>query len=121
MIEVGPVPRFAGSSSEIEFPIIRDMDRFMYERQHGTGLEVGSYAHRPILHDPDEIPSIEASPLSPTELPFTEEDFCVSVSSSSTRASSSPRSATSRSGLGTPSTFVLGEIGSPFGSARAGR
>ena len=47
----------------------------MYERQDGQGLEVGSYAHRPILHDPDEIPSIEEAALSPTELPFTQEDF----------------------------------------------
>ena len=47
----------------------------MYERQHGGDLEVGSYAHRPILMDPDEIPSIAASALSPTELPFTQDDF----------------------------------------------
>ena len=51
------------------------MDTNMYERQDGSGLEVGSYAHRPILHDPDEIPSIEESALTPTELPFTEDDF----------------------------------------------
>ena len=75
MIEVGPVPRFAAATKSIEFPIIRDMDAFMYERQDGRGLEIGSYAHRPILLDPDDIPSIEASALSPTELPFTAEDF----------------------------------------------
>src|SRR5690242_20814090 len=27
------------------------------------------------MHDPEEIPSIEAAPLSPTELPFTQADF----------------------------------------------
>jgi glycine cleavage system aminomethyltransferase T/glycine/D-amino acid oxidase-like deaminating enzyme len=75
MIDIGPVPRFADSKSSIEFPIVRDMDTNMYERQDGGGLEVGSYAHRPILHDPDEIPSIEESALTPTELPFTEDDF----------------------------------------------
>jgi glycine cleavage system aminomethyltransferase T len=75
MIDVGPVPRFEGTSSHIEFPIVRDMDTNMYERQDGVGLEIGSYAHRPILHDPDEIPSIEESALSPTELPFTQADF----------------------------------------------
>ena len=47
----------------------------MYERQDGVGLEIGSYAHRPILHDPDEIPSIEEAALSPTEFPFTQADF----------------------------------------------
>jgi glycine cleavage system aminomethyltransferase T/glycine/D-amino acid oxidase-like deaminating enzyme len=75
MIDVGPVPRFESSKSSIEFPIVRDMDTNMYERQDGSGLEVGSYAHRPILHDPDEIPSIEESALTPTELPFTQDDF----------------------------------------------
>ena len=47
----------------------------MYERQDGVGLEIGSYAHRSILHDPEEIPSIEEAALSPTEFPFTQADF----------------------------------------------
>ena len=47
----------------------------MYERQDGIGLEIGSYAHRSILHDPEEIPSIEDAALSPTEFPFTQDDF----------------------------------------------
>jgi glycine cleavage system aminomethyltransferase T len=38
-------------------------------------MEVGSYAHRPILHRPDDIPSIEESQLSPTQMPFTSDDF----------------------------------------------
>jgi glycine cleavage system aminomethyltransferase T/glycine/D-amino acid oxidase-like deaminating enzyme len=75
MIDVGPVPQFADSKSHIEYPIVRDMDTNMYERQDGSGLEIGSYAHRAILHDPDEIPSIEQASLSPTELPFTQDDF----------------------------------------------
>jgi glycine cleavage system aminomethyltransferase T/glycine/D-amino acid oxidase-like deaminating enzyme len=75
MIDVGPVPRFADAKSHIEYPIVRDMDTNMYERQDGAGLEIGSYAHRAILHDPDEIPSIEQASLSPTELPFTQADF----------------------------------------------
>ena len=79
MIDIGPVPRFEGTSKAIEFPIVRDMDTNMYERQDGTGLEVGSYAHRPILHDPTEIPSIEEAALSPTEFPFTEDDFALQM------------------------------------------
>lgn len=75
MISVGPVPQLAERPGEISFPIVRDMDTFCYERQHGSDMEIGSYAHRPILHDPDEIPSIEAAKLSPTEMPFTEDDF----------------------------------------------
>ncbi|HEY2790539.1 MAG TPA: FAD-dependent oxidoreductase [Gaiellales bacterium] len=75
MIDVGPVPRFATAKSHIEYPIVRDMDTNMYERQDGAGLEIGSYAHRPILHDPEEIPSVEEAALSPTEFPFTQADF----------------------------------------------
>jgi glycine cleavage system aminomethyltransferase T/glycine/D-amino acid oxidase-like deaminating enzyme len=75
MISVGPVPLFADTVGEISYPIIRDMDTNMYERQHGGDLEVGSYAHRAIIVAPDEIPSIEQSVLSPTEMPFTQEDF----------------------------------------------
>src|SRR4051795_9584647 len=75
MIDVGPVPRFLDSKSAVDYPIVRDMDTNMYERQDGQGLEVGSYAHRPILHEPEEIPSIEEAALTPTELPFTQEDF----------------------------------------------
>jgi glycine cleavage system aminomethyltransferase T/glycine/D-amino acid oxidase-like deaminating enzyme len=75
MIDVGPVPRFAGAKSDIEFPIVRDMDTNMYERQAGGDLEIGSYAHRPILYDPRDIPSLEQAALSPTEFPFTQADF----------------------------------------------
>jgi glycine cleavage system aminomethyltransferase T/glycine/D-amino acid oxidase-like deaminating enzyme len=75
MIDIGPVPLFANARSEVDYPIVRDMDTNMYERQHGNGFEIGSYAHRAILMDPDDIPSIEASALSPTMLPFTKEDF----------------------------------------------
>ncbi len=75
MISVGPVPQLAAIPGEISFPIVRDMDTFCYERQHGSDLEIGSYAHRPILHNPEDIPSIEQSALSPTEMPFTSDDF----------------------------------------------
>jgi glycine cleavage system aminomethyltransferase T/glycine/D-amino acid oxidase-like deaminating enzyme len=75
MITVGPIPLFEERPGEIFFPIVRDVDTNMYERQNGSDMEVGSYAHRPILLDPDAIPSIEESALSPTELPFTSDDF----------------------------------------------
>ncbi len=75
MISVGPCEVLAEQPGEITFPIVRDMDTFCYERQHGSDMEVGSYAHRAILWDPEDIPSIEQSKLSPTELPFTDDDF----------------------------------------------
>src|SRR6201996_8537720 len=75
MISVGPIALFADTPGEISYPIVRDVDTNMYERQHGGDMEVGSYAHRPIIVPPDEIPSIEESVLSPTEMPFTSDDF----------------------------------------------
>ena len=75
MISVGPIPLFSDTKGEIEYPIIRDVDTNCYERQNGSDMEVGSYAHRAILMSPDEIPSNEEAALSPTELPFTAEDF----------------------------------------------
>ena len=75
MIDIGPVPRFRGAKSDIEHPIVRDMDTNMYERQAGGDLEIGSYAHRPIMYDPEDLPSVEQAALSPTEFPFTQADF----------------------------------------------
>ncbi len=75
MISVGPIPLFSDTVGEIGYPIVRDVDANMYERQHGGDMEVGSYAHRPILVAPEEIPSNEEAALSPTELPFTQDDF----------------------------------------------
>ena len=75
MISVGPIGLFDGTEGEIAYPIVRDVDENMYERQHGGDMEVGSYAHRAIIVPPDDIPSIEAAVLSPTEMPFTQDDF----------------------------------------------
>ncbi len=75
MIDVGPIAEFEHCREEIEYPILRDMDALMYERQIGRNLEIGSYAHRPITVHPDDIPAIETAKLSPTEMPFTKDDF----------------------------------------------
>lgn len=75
MADVGPIDILQQTNNEIGYPIVRDMDTFMYERQSAGSMEVGSYAHRPIFHDPDEIPSNDEAAMSPTELPFTQDDF----------------------------------------------
>ena len=75
MADVGPIDVLVETNAEVAFPIVRDMDTFCYERQSAGSMEVGSYAHRPIFHHPDDIPSNEESALSPTELPFTADDF----------------------------------------------
>jgi glycine cleavage system aminomethyltransferase T/glycine/D-amino acid oxidase-like deaminating enzyme len=75
MISVGPIGLFTGTTGEISYPIVRDVDEGMYERQHGGDMEVGSYMHRPIIVPADTIPSNEEAVLSPTEMPFTADDF----------------------------------------------
>ncbi len=75
MADVGPIDVLAQTGNEIGYPIVRDMDTFCYERQSAGSMEVGSYGHRPILHHPDDIPSNEEAALSPTEMPFTPDDF----------------------------------------------
>jgi glycine cleavage system aminomethyltransferase T/glycine/D-amino acid oxidase-like deaminating enzyme len=72
---VGPVPQFAETTGEINFPLVRDVDANMYERQNGSDMEIGSYCHRTIIHPAEDIPSNEEATMTPTELPFTEDDF----------------------------------------------
>ena len=75
MADFGPVELLLATGDEIGYPIVRDMDSFMYERQSHGAMEVGSYAHRPILVRPDDIPSVAEAERSPTEMPFTPQDF----------------------------------------------
>ncbi len=75
MVDIGPVPEFERLPSALAYPVIRDMDALMYERQNGSDLEIGSYAHRAIPVQPEAIPSVAEAAMSPTELPFTPEDF----------------------------------------------
>ena len=75
MADFGPVEILLATGNEIGYPIVRDMDSFMYERQSHGAMEVGSYAHRPILLHPDDIPSVAEAERTPTELPFTPDDF----------------------------------------------
>ncbi|HLS15270.1 MAG TPA: FAD-dependent oxidoreductase, partial [Beutenbergiaceae bacterium] len=76
MIDVGPIPELERSGEWISFPLVRDMDAKMYERQRGPDLQIGSYAHRPILHSPTEIPPVGLpGQPSPTSFPFTPADF----------------------------------------------
>ena len=75
MADMGPIDILHKTGNEIGYPIVRDMDTFMYERQSHEAMEVGSYAHRPILVRPDDIPSLAEAERTPTEMPFTAADF----------------------------------------------
>ena len=57
MIDIGPVRDLrARRRVAVGYPIIRDVDTNMYERQHGNEFEVGSYAHRRDPHGPRRHP-----------------------------------------------------------------
>ena len=75
MISVGPIPFFEQFEGEINQPVVRDMDTQMYDRPSGNDMEVGSYQHRPILWDVEDVPSIEEAPLSPTQPPLSDDAF----------------------------------------------
>ena len=75
MISVGPCPQLAEREGEISFPIVRDMDTLLLRaparRRHGGRLLRAPGDPVP----PEDIPSIEQASLSPTEMPFTSDDF----------------------------------------------
>jgi len=70
MISVGPDRPVRRHDREISYPIVRDVDEGMYERQHGVTWRSAPTCtgdHRAAGDDP----SNEEAVLSPTELPFT--------------------------------------------------
>ncbi|MGO2532976.1 GcvT family protein [Arthrobacter rhombi] len=75
MINLGPIPGFEASGVEIDTPIIRDMTAKMYERQRWDELQIGSYAHRAILHEAESLARVGTAAWSPTQLPLSEADF----------------------------------------------
>ncbi|MDH6142749.1 glycine cleavage system aminomethyltransferase T/glycine/D-amino acid oxidase-like deaminating enzyme [Kitasatospora sp. GP30] len=74
-----PVPALAGHNSEAleaSKPILRHQDRDLYYREHGDRIGIGSYAHRPLPVDLDDVAHPSAgAPSMPSMLPFTAADF----------------------------------------------
>ncbi len=63
-------------------PILRYQDRDLYFREHGNRIGIGSYAHKPMPVDMEQLPSVGAEEMSdhrmPSRLDFTKEDFLAS-------------------------------------------
>jgi hypothetical protein len=78
MIDIGPCPA-SPTQGAIEYPIVRDMDTNMYERQDGAARD------RLLRPPPDPARRRTRSPRSrsrrcrPTELPFTQDDFALQL------------------------------------------
>ncbi|MEW9673137.1 FAD-dependent oxidoreductase [Ammoniphilus sp. 3BR4] len=62
-------------TEEVAYPILRDQDSSMYFRQHFNSIGVGSYQHRAIPVEVDEIARYGESKDMPSVQPFTPEDF----------------------------------------------
>ncbi|BCJ49789.1 sarcosine dehydrogenase [Actinoplanes sp. NBRC 14428] len=68
------LPALAGRTGDASAPILRHQDRDLYFREHGDGLGVGSYAHRPLPVDLARL----APGANPSVLAFTPDDFAES-------------------------------------------
>ncbi|AUI51239.1 GcvT family protein [Arthrobacter crystallopoietes] len=81
-VKTTAVPELAGQNelpNGARLPILRHQDKDLYYREHGERIGIGSYAHRPMPVDLDELPQVRADQMSehrmPSRLEFTEADF----------------------------------------------
>ncbi|MEE9247582.1 MAG: FAD-dependent oxidoreductase, partial [Dehalococcoidia bacterium] len=79
-VKFGPLPELAGQTQqEVVQPSIRHQDRSMYCRQYFEYYEVGSYQHKPLLYDHDDILPYEQARVTPAIVPFKTEVFAASL------------------------------------------
>lgn len=70
-----PLPSLAGETREIVQSILRHQDRDLYFRQRGDRYAVGSYAHEPVVVDPDAIRRYGETEAMPASNPFAPDVF----------------------------------------------
>ncbi|TDL36823.1 GcvT family protein [Arthrobacter nitrophenolicus] len=81
-VKTTPVPAQKGKNelpNGARLPILRHQDQDLYYREHGDRYGIGSYAHKPMPVDLDELGSYNPDEISehnmPSRLDFTLEDF----------------------------------------------
>ncbi|GAB2757184.1 GcvT family protein [Sinomonas soli] len=81
-VKTTPVPAQQGKNelpNGARLPILRHQDQDLYYREHGDRYGIGSYAHKPMPVDLDELGSFNPTEISehnmPSRLDFTLEDF----------------------------------------------
>jgi glycine cleavage system aminomethyltransferase T/glycine/D-amino acid oxidase-like deaminating enzyme len=81
-VKTTPVPAQQGKNelpNGARLPILRHQDQDLYYREHGDRYGIGSYAHKPMPVDLDELGSFKPTDISehnmPSRLDFTLEDF----------------------------------------------
>jgi glycine cleavage system aminomethyltransferase T/glycine/D-amino acid oxidase-like deaminating enzyme len=74
--KTGQVPDLVDDgATEARLPILRHQDADLYYREHGDRLGIGSYGHRPMPVDLQDLPGWDEATGMPSMLPFTEQDF----------------------------------------------
>lgn len=77
-VRTTPLPEQRGAA-ENELPILRHQDQDLYFREHGERMGIGSYAHRPLPVDLDDLVEYDPAEMTPERMPsslaFTPEDF----------------------------------------------
>ena len=81
-VKTTPLPELKGRNelpNGARLPILRYQDKDLYYREHGDRIGIGSYAHRPMPVDMEQLPRVGAEEMSdhrmPSRLDFTMEDF----------------------------------------------
>lgn len=81
-VRTTPLPAQRGrveTPNGVRLPILRHQDQDLYYREHGERMGIGSYAHRPLPIDPDDLVEYEAAEVTPERMPssltFTPDDF----------------------------------------------
>ena len=81
-VKTSPVPVQQGKNelpNGARLPILRHQDQDLYYREHGDRYGIGSYAHKPMPVDLDELGTFEPGSINehnmPSRLDFTLEDF----------------------------------------------
>ncbi|MDR6506832.1 FAD-dependent oxidoreductase [Arthrobacter oryzae] len=81
-VKTTSLPELAGRNelpNGARLPILRYQDKDLYYREHGDRIGIGSYAHRPMPVDMDQLPRVGAAEMSdhrmPSRLDFTMADF----------------------------------------------
>lgn len=70
-----PMASLASHTAEATRPMLRHMDEGLYYRDRFDRLEIGSFAHRPMVVRPTDILSFDEALVMPSVQAFTEDDF----------------------------------------------
>lgn len=65
------IPSLADQTEEITIPIMRHQGEDLYYRQNFKGMGIGSYLHRPLPVESEDILPFDLAEIMPSQLPFT--------------------------------------------------